>query len=58
MYVNTLLLHRDQTILIEERTYILELEKMMVDKTYQEFRPVINEMLCFHIKLEQEKLMV
>lgn len=58
MDVSTLLEYSEHALTIEDKAYKRALENMLKDVMYQEFWPVIQEMLCYSIRLEQENLLV
>ena len=58
MDVSTLLEYSEHALTIEDKAYKRSLENMLKDVMYQEFWPVIQEMLCYSIRLEQENLLV
>lgn len=58
MDVSTLLEYRECALTIENKAYKIVLENMLEDVIYQDFWPVIQEMLRYNIRLEQENLIV
>lgn len=58
MDVLTLIEYSEHALTIEDKAYKRALENMLKDVMYQEFWPVIQEMLRYSIRLEQENLIV
>ena len=56
MDASTLLKYRNRALTIEDKNYEKVLGNMLRDIMYQEFWPVIQEMLRYNIRLEQENL--
>lgn len=52
----TLEAYKKSALQIKSQAYLKTLEKMAESLEYQEFHQVIREMLTYHIRLEQEKI--